>query len=140
MARLEGKVAIITGAGSGQGRAAAVMFATEGARVVVSDVNDEGGEHTVDQIHEQGGDATYCHADVSIASEVQALVEAARSRYGALSILYNNAALWSGGNMDNFVTDLEEDNWDQILGVNLKGIFLCCKYGIPALIENGGVR
>lgn len=138
MARLGGKVAIITGAGSGQGRAAARLFAAEGARVVVSDVNDEGGEETVRGIRDAGGEATYCHADVSRAADAGALVAAARDAYGRLDVLYNNAAIWSGRGLDNVVTELEEEGWDRILDVNLKGIYLCCKHAIPALVEAGG--
>jgi NAD(P)-dependent dehydrogenase (short-subunit alcohol dehydrogenase family) len=136
MARLAGKVALITGSGSGQGRAAAVLFAREGARVVVGDVNVAGGEETVRLVRDAGGDAIFYAADVSKAAEVEALVEAATRAYGGLHALYNNAAIWGGG--DNFVTDLGEEAWDRIVAVNLKGIFLCCKYGIPALIAAGG--
>jgi len=136
MARLAGKVGLITGSGSGQGRAAAILFAREGARVVVSDVNVAGGEETVRLVHKAGGEATFHAADVSKAAQVEALVQAATRAYGALHVLYNNAAVWGGG--DNFVTDLGEDAWDRLVAVNLKGVFLCCKYGIPALIAAGG--
>lgn len=136
MARLAGKVALITGSGSGQGRAAAILFAREGARVVVSDVNVAGGEETVRLVHKAGGEAIFHAADVSKADQVQALVETSARAYGALHVLYNNAAVWGGG--DNFVTELSEDVWDRILAVNLKGVFLCCKYGISALVTAGG--
>jgi NAD(P)-dependent dehydrogenase (short-subunit alcohol dehydrogenase family) len=133
---LAGKVALITGSGSGQGRVAAVLFAREGARVVVSDVNVAGGEETVRLVGKGGGEAIFHAADVSKATDVEALVEAATRAYGGLHVLYNNAAIWGGG--DNFVTDLGEDAWDRIVAVNLKGVYLCCKYGIPALIGAGG--
>lgn len=136
MARLAGKVALITGSGSGQGRAASILFAREGARVVVSDVNVAGGEETVRLVRDAGGEAVFHAADVSKAAEVEALVRATTAAYGALHVLYNNAAVWGGG--DNFVTDLGEDAWDRVVAVNLKGVFLCCKYGIPALIAAGG--
>jgi len=136
MARLAGKVALITGSSSGQGRAAAVLFAREGAWVVVSDINVAGGEETVRLVRKAGGEAIFHAGDVAKAAEVEALVAAATRAYGALHVLYNNAAVWGGG--DDFVTDLGEDAWDRILAVNLKGVFLCCKYGIPALIAAGG--
>jgi NAD(P)-dependent dehydrogenase (short-subunit alcohol dehydrogenase family) len=138
MARLAGKVALITGSGSGQGRAAALLFAREGARIIVSDVNVEGGEETVRLVGKAGGEAIFHAADVSKAAEVEALVRAATRAYGGLHVLYNNAAIWGGGGLDDFVTDLAEDGWDRIVAVNLKGVFLCCKYGIPALIASGG--
>jgi NAD(P)-dependent dehydrogenase (short-subunit alcohol dehydrogenase family) len=138
MGRLDGKVAIITGSGRGQGQAAARLFAREGARVVVSDVNVEGGEATARQIRDTGGEAMFQAADVSKAADVEALVEASVSAYGALHVLYNNAAIWSGRELDNYVTELSEDGWDRVISINLKGVFLCCKYGIPAIISTGG--
>jgi NAD(P)-dependent dehydrogenase (short-subunit alcohol dehydrogenase family) len=138
MARLAEKVALITGAGSGQGRAAARLFADEGARVVVSDVNVAGGEETVRLVQAAGGAATFQPGDVSKATEVEALVQTTVRTYGALHVLYNNAAIWDRGGLDNYVTELSEEGWEAIIGVNLKGIYLCCKYGIPALIEAGG--
>ena len=137
MTRLAGKVALITGSGSGQGRAAAVLFAREGARVVVSDVNAAGGEETVELVRKVGGEAIFQRADVSQASDIETLVRAATRGYGGLHVLYNNAAIYGGG-LDDFVTELTEDGWDRILDVNLKGVFLCCKFGIPALIASGG--
>jgi NAD(P)-dependent dehydrogenase (short-subunit alcohol dehydrogenase family) len=137
MTRLAGKVALITGSGSGQGRAAAVLFAREGARVVVSDVNVAGGEETVELARKTGGEAIFQRADVSQAGDVEKLVQAATQAYGALHILYNNAAIYGGG-LDGFVTELTEDGWNRIVDVNLKGVFLCCKFGIPALIAAGG--
>lgn len=138
MARLEGKVAVITGAASGQGRAAARMFAAEGARIVVSDVDEAGGAETVAMVEADGGEACFARCDVSKAAEVEAMIATATETYGGLHVLYNNAAIWSRRGLDNFVTELDEDGWDAVLGVNLKGVFLCCKYGIPALIESGG--
>ncbi len=138
MGRLDGKVAIITGAGRGQGQAAAVLFAREGARVIVSDVNAEGGEAVVRQIRDAGGEASFQAADVSKAADVEALVQAAVSTYGGVHVLYNNAAIWAARDIDNYVTELSEDVWDQVISINLKGVFLCCKYGIPAIIAAGG--
>ncbi len=138
MGRLDGKVALITGSGRGQGQAAALLFAREGARVVVSDVNVEGGQATVRSITEAGGEAVFQAADVSKAAEVEALVHTAVRTYGGLHILYNNAAIWAARGVDNFVTELSEEGWAQVLAINLTGVFLCCKYGIPALIDSGG--
>jgi NAD(P)-dependent dehydrogenase (short-subunit alcohol dehydrogenase family) len=137
MTRLAGKVALITGSGSGQGRAAAVLFAREGARVVVSDVDVAGGEETVRLVQKAGGQAIFQRADVSSAADVEALVQAATAAYGAMHVLYNNAAIY-GGDRDDLVTELSEEKWDRMIVVNLKGVFLCCKYGIPALIASGG--
>lgn len=136
MGRLAGKVTLITGSGGGQGRAAAVLFAREGARVVVSDVNVAGGEETVRLVEKAGGQAIFHAADVSKAADVEALVARATRAYGALHVLYNNAAIWGHG--DDFVTELGEETWDRIVSVNLKGVYLGCKYGIPALIAAGG--
>ena len=138
MARLASKVALITGAGSGQGRAAALLFAREGARVVVSDVNVAGGEETVRLVRAAGGEATFQAADVAHAAAVETLLQTTVRTYGGLHVLYNNAAIWDRGGLDNYVTELSEEGWDTIMAVNLKGVYLCCKYGIPALIDAGG--
>ena len=138
MGRLDGKVAIITGSARGQGQAAARLFAREGARVVVTDVNVVGGQETVRSITDAGGEAVFQATDVSKATEVEALVQTAVRTYGGLHILYNNAAIWAGRGLDNFVTELSEEGWAHILAINLTGVFLCCKYGIPALIDAGG--
>ena len=135
--RLAGKVALITGAGSGQGRAAARLFAKEGAKVVVTDVAIKGGEETVGLVRAEGGEASFIAMDVSKAAQVQRGVELAVQTYGRLHILYNNAAIWNP-RLDNRVVELEEEAWDTILAVNLKGVYLCCKYGIPELIRAGG--
>ncbi len=135
--RLAGKVALITGSGSGQGRAAARLFAKEGARVVVTDVAIKGGEETVGLVRADGGEASFIAMDVSKAAQVQRGVELAVQTYGRLHILYNNAAIWNP-RLDNRVVELEEEAWDTILAVNLKGVYLCCKYGIPELIRAGG--
>ena len=135
--RLAGKVALITGAGSGQGRAAARLFAKEGAKVVVTDVAIKGGEETVGLVRADGGEASFIAMDVSKAAQVQRGVELAVQTYGRLHILYNNAAIWNP-RLDNRVVELEEEAWDTILAVNLKGVYLCCKYGIPELIRAGG--
>lgn len=134
--RLAGKVALITGAGGGQGRAAAVLFAQEGAKVVVTDVKVDGGEETVQLVRAAGGQAVFRTADVSQAAQVEAAVRFTVDTYGSLTILYNNAAVLH--RKDAVVTDLEEEIWDQVLDVNLKGIYLGCKYGVPEIIKAGG--
>jgi NAD(P)-dependent dehydrogenase (short-subunit alcohol dehydrogenase family) len=135
--RLEGKVALITGGASGQGRVAAVRFAAEGARVALSDVNEEGGVQTMHMVQENGGEAYFVRGDVSAEGSARDMVEAAVRKYGALHILYNNAGI-VGANIDGDVTQLSVEAWDRILNINLRGIFLCSKYGVPALMQAGG--
>jgi NAD(P)-dependent dehydrogenase (short-subunit alcohol dehydrogenase family) len=134
--RLEGKVALITGAGSGMGRAAAELFAQEGAKVVVTDVVDAAGDATVDAVRAAGGDATYVRADVSNAADCDAMVECARDTYGALHVLYNNAGIFPAD--DGGVLDTPEPTWERVMDINLKGVWLGCKAGIPAMIASGG--
>jgi NAD(P)-dependent dehydrogenase (short-subunit alcohol dehydrogenase family) len=132
--KLKGKVAIITGAGSGIGKASAGVFAEEGAKVVVVDWNKETGAQTSEMIRQTGGEAIYCYADVSNAREVEALVNTAVHHYGRLDVLFNNAAIQVMAKL----ADTAEDVWDRIQHVNLKGVFLGCKYAIPAMIRTGG--
>lgn len=134
--RLRDKVAIITGAGSGIGREAALLFVGEGARVVVADVNDEGGQATVDTISRAGGEAIYIHTDVSRAAEVEWMVRLAEERYGRVNIIFNNAGIFPDA--DASVLETPEPVWDLVMNVNLKGVFLGCKYAIPALLRAGG--
>lgn len=134
--RLAGKVALITGAGGGQGRAAAVLFAREGARVVVADVKVEGGEETARMVNAAGGQAVFHATDVSQAEQVDAAVRLAVNTYGALHIMYNNAAVLH--RKDALVTNLDEDIWDLVLNVNLKGVYLGCKYAVPEIVKAGG--
>jgi len=134
--RLTDKVALITGAGGGQGRAAALLFAQEGAKVIVTDIKVEGGEETVRLVRAAGGQAMFRAADVSQAAQVEAAVRFAVDTYGSLNILYNNAAVLH--RKDAPVTNLEEEVWDQIIGVNLKGVYLGCKYAVPEISKAGG--
>lgn len=143
--RLAGKVAIITGAGSGQGAAAARLFGAEGARVVVSDVNVQGGEETVASVCEAGGEATFIEADVSEEQQVEQLVKRTVGTYGALHVLYNNAGVWFlspegyiPGSTDAPSPLLTQNIWDRTVNVNMKGTYLCCKHGIPAMQAAGG--
>jgi NAD(P)-dependent dehydrogenase (short-subunit alcohol dehydrogenase family) len=132
--RFTNKVVIITGASSGIGRATALQFAQENAQVVVADVNDEGGQETVAMIRNNGHEATYCHADVSVASDVQGMVHTAVETYGRLDVLHNNAFWNQAGTM----VELEEDGWDRTLDVCLKALYLGCKYAIPEMLKTGG--
>jgi NAD(P)-dependent dehydrogenase (short-subunit alcohol dehydrogenase family) len=134
--QLRDKVCLITGAGSGIGREAALLFAGEGARVVVVDVNDPGGEETVKQVQARSGNATYVHADVSSSVDCARMIEAAEQTYGKLDVLFNNAGIMDARDDDAVHTD--EDVWDRTMAINLKGVFLGCKHGIPALRRAGG--
>jgi NAD(P)-dependent dehydrogenase (short-subunit alcohol dehydrogenase family) len=138
LGRLDGKVAFITGSGSEQGigRAAAVLFAREGARVAVADISHEGGEHTVAMVRDLGGDATFVHTDVTEPVSVERAIAETVRTYGNLNILYNNA----GGStpQDGPVTDVSIDEFWRAIKLDLFGTFLCSKYGIPELIKAGG--
>ncbi len=134
MPRLASKVALITGAASGIGRASALLFAREGARVVVADVQDAAGERTVAAITDAGGEALFVHVDVSRSEDARAMVDAATRRFGRLDIMFNNAGV---GRHIPF-EDLTEAEWDRIVGINLRGVFLGCRYGLPALKQAGG--
>ncbi len=136
--RLTGKIAVVTGAGSGIGRGIAERFAREGAAVGVVDVNDAGAAETATAIHEAGGQAIPLHADVSCADEVRAALDAVARRWGRLDILCNNAGIFWAHRGDTLVTEMDEDVWDHVLAVNLKGVFLCCKYGIPLMSGGNG--
>ncbi len=134
--RLREKVALITGAGGGIGRESALLFANEGARVVVVDVDDAAAKDTVAQIQHNGGEAMSVHADVSRAGECERMVAEAEQRFGRLQILFNNAGIMDSRDDNAMTTD--EGVWDKTLAINLKGVFLGCKYGIPALRRAGG--
>ncbi len=134
--RLKNKVALITGAGSGIGRETALLFAKEGASVVAVDINDEAGQETVAMIKDAGGQAAYIHADVSQAAEAENMVRFAEETFGKLDIMFNNAGIMHSQD-DNAVTT-DEEIWDLTMNINLKGVFLGCKYGIPALLRAGG--
>jgi NAD(P)-dependent dehydrogenase (short-subunit alcohol dehydrogenase family) len=136
MGRLQGKVAVITGAGGGIGRETARLFASEGCRIVAADVQDDAGRETVRQVTSDGGEAVWVRADVSKASDCAAMVGAAESEFGRLDVLFNNAGIMHSADDDAIKTD--EDVWDLTMAVNLKGVFLGCKAGIPALRRAGG--
>jgi len=137
--RLEGKVAIVTGGGQGIGEAAALTMAEEGARVVVSDVNESTGESVAGRIRDTGGEATFVRADVSRLEDVKALMGAARDAFGRIDVMHNNA----GVHETNFTTEaqsteLDEDVWDKVVAINLKGVWMCSKYAAPIMAEGGG--
>ena len=132
--RLEGKVAVITGGGSGIGRATAILFAREGARVVIGNRTVEAGEATAAQIRAEGGACRFVRTDVTKASEVERLIETAVQLHDKLDCLFNNAGI----NMAGSVIDVSEADWDYTLAVNLKSVFLGSKYALPHLIRNGG--
>lgn len=131
---LEGKVALVTGGSSGIGRATALVFAREGAKVVVADVQTDGGDETVQRIEDAGGEAIFVKTDVSKAGEVMALVDSAVSTYGRLDCAFNNAGI--EGTMAP-TADCTEENWDRVIAVNLKGVWLCMKYEIPEMLKRG---
>ncbi len=134
--RLRDKAALITGAGSGIGRQTALLFAREGAKIVVADIAPAGGQETVQQIREEGGQAVYARADVARPADCEQMVQAAEQTYGRLDVLFNNAGISHIDDSDAVATD--EQVWDLTMQVNLKGVFLGCKYGIPALRRAGG--
>ena len=132
--RLFEKVAIITGAARGIGKMAAILFAEEGAKVVIADIDEAGGEQTVREIQAAGGQAFFQHTDVTDAVQVERLVQTTVERYGHLDVLYNNAAL----NHFAQVVDTEESDWNRVMKVNVKSVFLTCKYSIPVMRAGGG--
>jgi len=134
--RLAGRTALITGAGSGIGREAATLFAREGANVVVADIDATGGRETVDAVEAAGGRAHFVAIDVSVAAAVEGAVRDAERIYGGLHVLFNNAGVFPPE--DGLPVDTSEAVWDRVMAVNLKGVFLGCKFGIPALLRAGG--
>lgn len=134
--RLEGKVALITGAGSGIGREASTLFAAEGASVLAVDVNEDAVAETVEIVRDQRGEATAHHADVSSVAESETMVSTAEQVYGRLDVMFNNAGIMHSADDDAVST--EENVWDLTMDINAKGVFLGCKYGIPALRRAGG--
>jgi NAD(P)-dependent dehydrogenase (short-subunit alcohol dehydrogenase family) len=134
--RLTGKVALITGAGSGIGREAALLFAAEGAAVVVAEMNEAAGRGVVSEVEGSGGRALFVKADVSKAADAEEMVAAAERTYGKLDVAFNNAGIFPDA--DGSVVSTDEETWDLVMRVNLKGVFLGCKYEVPALLRAGG--
>ena len=134
--RLEGKTALITGAGSGMGRLAAELFAREGAAIVACDIDSEGLRETAERVSGAGGTILGLEGDVTRAEDVRRWVDEAIATYGKLNVLYNNAGIFP--DEDGSVADVDEAVFEHVLDVNLKGVYLCCKFGVPALIRAGG--
>ncbi len=134
--RLEGKTVLITGAGSGMGRLACQMFAKEGAQIVAGDVVEAAVKETVSLVEADGGAIVGTRCDVTSSESVKTLVDAGVKAFGKLNVLYNNAGIFP--NDDTSVIDTDEAVYQRVIDVNLKGVYLCCKYGIPELIRAGG--
>ncbi len=132
--RLEDKVGVVTGAGSGIGRVSALRFAKEGAKVIVADTQSDSGEETVAMIKEAGGEAAFVQADVSKADDVQAMVNKTVETYGRLDCAYNNAGIVV---TPRLTPETSEEDWDHVISVNLKGVWLCMKYEIPEMLKCG---
>jgi NAD(P)-dependent dehydrogenase (short-subunit alcohol dehydrogenase family) len=133
--KLQGKVALITGAGSGMGRAASLLFAREGAKLAAADVNVESATDTVKMIKAEGGDAIAIRADVSRAADAESMVNETVKRYGGLDIIYNNAGIEGEG---AFLAQMSEKAFDRVIAINLRGVWLGMKYALPAMVQRGG--
>ena len=133
---LEGRISLVTGAGSGIGRATSLVMAREGAAVVVSDIDADGGEETLSAIKEAGGEGIFVHADVSRPDDVAALVGQVVSAYGRLDCAYNNAGI--EGFMAGRLHEYPEDVWDRLIDINVKGVWLCLKHELPQMLQQGG--
>jgi NAD(P)-dependent dehydrogenase (short-subunit alcohol dehydrogenase family) len=136
--RLKDRVSIVTGAGSGIGRGIALCFASEGAKVVIADSASVSGEETMSMINAAGGKSIFVKTDVSMAKEVKEMVQSTVEFFGPPAILCNNAGIMGGDGPLDPITNLSEEKWDQIINVNLKGTFLCCKHVLPEMIKRGG--
>ena len=134
--RLQDKVAIITGAGGGMGRTAALMFAAQGARVVAAEFNEAAGQETVRLVNETGGNASFIKVDVSREADAEAMVDHTVATYGRVDVLYNNAGIMPEA--DHSVVDTDVDVWDQVMAVNVRGVYLGCKFAIPRMVAQGG--
>jgi NAD(P)-dependent dehydrogenase (short-subunit alcohol dehydrogenase family) len=135
MADLSGRVALVTGASSGIGRAVALAYAREAAKVLVSDINVDGGQETVRLIEAGGGEAFFARADVSNPADCEALAQAALEHFGRLDFACNNAGI---GGEANLVADYPVEGWQKVIAINLSGAFYCMKYEIPAMLKSGG--
>ncbi len=133
MKGIESRVVIVTGAGSGIGRAAANLFSKNGAKVVVGDMNKEGGEETAHQIEKEGGQCIFVSVDVSKSDDVEAMVKSGVSRFGGVDLAFNNAGVALGGALH----EISEEIWNKVIDINLKGAWLCMKYEIPEMVKRG---
>ena len=136
MGRLDGKVCVITGAGGGMGREAALRFSREGARVCVADMNEEAGQKSAAEADAETGEAFFFKVDVAAPASVQAMYGKTAERYGQIDVLYNNAGIMPED--DASILETEPNSWQRVQDVNTKGVYLCCKFGIPHLLERGG--
>jgi NAD(P)-dependent dehydrogenase (short-subunit alcohol dehydrogenase family) len=136
MKEFEGKVALVTGGGSGIGRATAIAFAREGAKIVIGNRNVQRGEETVSMVRDVGGTASFRRTDVTVAADVEALVDHAIATYGRLDVAFNNAGI--EGDVQPTLVEQTEANFDAVMGVNVKGVWLSMKYEIPRMLEQGG--
>src|SRR2546428_2862261 len=134
--QLDGKVAFVTGGASGIGRATALTFAREGAKLIIADLNEEGGQQTVHMITEQGGEAVFVKTDVTQATAVEALISKAVETYGRLDCAHNNAGIGSRPRV--LLHELSEESWERVISINLKGVWLCMKYEIIQMCTQGG--
>ena len=134
--RLRDKVAVVTGGGGGMGRVAARLFAREGAKVVVADVTEAGGQQTAAEIVASGGDSIFVRVNMASDRDVRHLMDAARERYGALHVLYNNAGIMP--NEDASIVDMTDETFALVMDVNLKGAAFACKHAIPHMVASGG--
>lgn len=135
MKQLENKVALVTGAGSGIGKAVAILYAKEGAKVIVNDINEENGQGVVNQIKSEGGEAFFIEADVSNEADVQNLIKKTVEKYGKLDIACNNAGITGEQNLTGQYT---VSTWEKVVAINLNGVFLNCKYQLEQMEKNGG--
>jgi len=135
--RLSGKVTVVTGAAVGLGHAVAARFAREGAAVVAADTNEADGAALADELKSQGLEVLFVRTDVSQESCVKALYETTLSRYGRVDVLYNNAAILLP-DRDRPINEISVDTWDHVMGVNLRGAFLCARYAVSSMLQNGG--
>ncbi len=133
--KLDGKVALVTGGAAGIGEATALAFAREGARVVIADINEEGGHETVVAIEKQKGEALFVKVDVTRSAEVQAMIETTADRFGGLHLAFNNAGM-AGARM--LTHEYSEEEWESVVEVHMKGVWLCMKHEIGHMLEHGG--
>lgn len=131
--RLKDKVVIITGAGRGIGQTAALLFASEGARIALVDIDEKNGNSTLEEIRSNGGEAIFIHGDLTNSSEMKHMVDKVLQEFGRIDVLYNNAGLNHFGK----VADADESAWDRVMSVNVKSVFLTCKYAIPVMVRQG---
>ncbi|HWP91777.1 MAG TPA: SDR family oxidoreductase [Thermodesulfobacteriota bacterium] len=132
--RLKYKVAIITGSGSGIGKAAALMFAREGAKVIVADIDEAAAKKTVEEIKIQGGESTFFQVDVTKELQVKQMIDVTEERFGRLDVLFNNAGMQNIGS----ILEVKEEDWNKVFDVNVKSVFFCSRHAVPLMIRNGG--